>query len=293
VIVSLLCLTLAADPAPLAPEAARESAEPPAPPERPVPATTVSEPRVWPDAQPVGPYGQSAWSDRRLFPGTRVYVAPPGATFEWWLENKTPFNGDPLRWRSLWELSFGLGHRLQLDLYLRTEQLGEGPMRLESERVELRYALADWGRLPGNPTLYLEWIRQEAGPMRGEVKLLLGGNVTERLYWGLNFFFERDLYGAQQGQEYGLNAGLSYSLLASKLSLGAEVQLELEDAKGHHGDPDSIEVLAGPSLAWHPVKGAHLLLVWFLGPAFERASPSDARGAHGLMQPTLVAGWRF
>ncbi|MFT3835581.1 MAG: hypothetical protein QM723_01115 [Myxococcaceae bacterium] len=41
------------------------------------------------------------------------------------------------------------------------------------------------------------------------------------------------------------------------------------------------------------MKHAHVLLVWFAGPAFERGSPSEARTGHSLMQPTLVAGWRF
>lgn len=294
----LLVSALAADPPPVAPEEAHESREQTEPlqsvePPPKVPTTTVTEPHVYGDDQKVGPYRQPEWTETRHFPGTRVFVAPPSATFEWWLENKTPFDGGEMRWRSMWEMSFGLGHRLQLDFYLRTEQFGEKPAYLESERVELRYAFADWGKIPGNPTLYLEWIRQETGPMRGEVKLLFGGDLTDRLYWGFNLFFERDLYGAAQGQEYGLNAGISYALLERTLSLGAEVQVELEDAKRHHGDPDSIEVLLGPSVVWHPVKHAHVLLVWFVGPAFERGSPTESRNGHSLMQPTLVAGWRF
>jgi len=291
-----LALTFAADPPPIAPEEAHENREqrdaPPAEPKK-VPSTTVTEPRVFADDTKVGPYQQPEWTERRHFPGTRVYVAPPVATFEWWLENKTPFDGTDMRWRSMFEFSFGLGHRLQLDFYLRTEQFGEKPAYLESERVELRYAFADWGKIPGNPTLYLEWIRQELGPMRGEVKLLFGGDFTERLYWGFNLFFERDLYGPLPGQEYGLNAGLSYALIERTLSLGAEVQVELEDAKRHHGDPDSIEILLGPSIVWRPVKQAHVLLVWFVGPAFERANVTEPRNGHSLMQPTLVAWWRF
>ncbi|MFT3835582.1 MAG: hypothetical protein QM723_01120 [Myxococcaceae bacterium] len=187
----LLVSALAADPPPVAPEEARESreqAEPlqsVEPPPSKVPTTTVTEPHVFGDDQKVGPYRQPEWTETRHFPGTRVFVAPPSATFEWWLENKTPFDGGDMRWRSMWEMSFGLGHRLQLDFYLRTEQFGEKPAYLESERVELRYAFADWGKIPGNPTLYLEWIRQETGPMRGEVKLLFGGDLHRPALLGL------------------------------------------------------------------------------------------------------------
>ena len=152
------------------------------------PETTVHAPG-WEESLREGPYQQPQWTERRRFPGTRVYVAPPGsATFEFWLENKTPFGGEN-RLRTLYEMAFGLGHRLQLDLYVRTQVDGQGPMVIESERLELRWALADWGVLPGNPTLYLEWIRPTDGPMRAELKLLLGGELSPRLYWGFNLFF--------------------------------------------------------------------------------------------------------
>ncbi len=42
-----------------------------------------------------------------------------------------------------------------------------------------------------------------------------------------------------------------------------------------------------------PLPAAHVLLVWFVGPAFERAAPPAPRTGHALMQPTLVVGWRF
>jgi hypothetical protein len=54
----------------------------------------------------------------------------------------------------------GLGHRLQLDLYLQTEQAGhQAPLEIGAEKVELRWALADWGVIPLNPTLYAEFVR--------------------------------------------------------------------------------------------------------------------------------------
>lgn len=256
--------------------------------------TVVTDAHPWAESQRVGSYDQPAWTDRRRFPGTRVYVAPAGtATFEFWNETKVPFDGGDARVRTLWELAIGLGHRLQLDVYLRTESTGENPMALESERVELRWALANWGVIPGNPTLYVEWIRQTTGPMRGEVKLLLGGELSERLYWGANLFFETDLFGPNTGHEYGLTGGLSYSLLDSKLSLGAEARVEIVDDRLQGRAPLGLELLLGPALSWRPVPGAHVLLVWFLGPELERGSATDAFAGRFVMQPTLVAGWRF
>ena len=255
--------------------------------------TVIAAPRGWPEAERTGPYQQPDWTERRRFPGTRVYVAPPGAaTFEVWLENKTPIGGDN-RLRTLYEMSFGLGHRLQLDLYVRTEALGLTPMFIESERLELRWALADWGVLPGNPTLYLEWIRQTTGPMKAELKLLLGGELSSRLYWGFNLFWERELWGTAQANEYGFTGGVSYSVIASQFSIGAEARVELVDTRNTRFNPDSIEVLVGPTFVWRPIPQANVLLVCFVGPELERAAAGDPYKAAFVMQPTLVAGWRF
>lgn len=243
----------------------------------------------------VAPRGtqQPGWTERRLFPGTRIYVAPAGsATFEFWLENKTPFGKDN-RLRTLYELALGLGHRLQLDLYVRTQADGLGAMFLESERLELRWALADWGVIPGNPTVYLEWIRQTAGPMKGEVKLLFGGELSPRVFWGVNLFYERELWGTDQTQEYGVTAGLTFAALPDHFSLGGELRVELVDTRTRRFNPDGIEVLVGPTFAWRPVPAAHVLLVWFLGPELERSAPDAPYAPVFVMQPTLVAGWRF
>ncbi len=256
--------------------------------------TTVIDSRPPSENDPVGPYGQPRWTDRRRFPATRVYVAPPGsATFEFWFEPKVSSDGSPMRLRSMYEMSFGLGHRLQLDLYLRLQHKGTDPMQLESERVELRYALADWGVIPGNPTLYLEWIRPTVDPQRVELKLLLGGQLSPRLFWGANLFWERELWGGPQESEYGATLGLSYSLLDSKLSLGAEAKVEFVDHRTTRFNPDEIELLLGPCISWRPIPNAHVLLVAFLGPEFSRPDSLTPHGAVVVFQPNLVMGWRF
>ena len=268
---------------------AAENAAPAASPE-----TTVVGKRDEDEQTLVGEYQQPKWTDRRRFLGVRLYVAPPGAaTFEFWFEGKVRSNGEPVRLRSMFEGSFGLGHRLQLDLYLRTQSDGADVVRLESERVELRYALADWGVLWGNPTLYLEYILPTAGPHKAEVKVLLGGALSKRLFWGVNLFFERELWGLQQGHEYGLVGGLAYSLLDSKWSLGVETSLELIDTRAARFSPLEIEWLIGPTMSWRPVPQAHVLLTAYGGPVFTRGAASEAFGAHFVFQPRLVSGWRF
>lgn len=255
--------------------------------------TTVIGKRDEKETDAVGEYQQPKWTDRRRFPGVRLYVAPAGAaTFEFWSEGKVTSDGEPSRLRTMYEVSFGLGHRLQVDLYLRTQSDGADVLRVESERLELRWALADWGVLWGNPTLYLEYIRQTEGPHKAEVKLLLGGALGPGLFWGLNLFFERELWG-NQGHEYGLVAGLAWSLIDSRLSVGAETRLELVDGRAARFSPLEVEWLVGPSLSYRPIPQAHVLFTAYLGPGFSRASAGDAFGARFVFQPSLVLGWRF
>jgi hypothetical protein len=259
----------------------------------PLAETTVTAPRDESENAPVGDYAQPKWTDRRRFPGVRLYVAPPGAaTFEFWGEGKVTSDAEPARLRTMYEVSFGLGHRLQLDLYLRTESNGADVLRIESERLELRWALADWGVLWGNPTLYLEYIRQTEGPHKAEVKVLLGGALSPRWFWGANLFFETELWG-DQGHEYGAVAGVAYSLVDSKLSLGAETRVEVVDTRATRLTPLEIEWLIGPSLSWRPVPQAHVLFTAYLGPGFSRGAGSDPFSARLVFQPSLVIGWRL
>jgi len=260
----------------------------------PVPETQVHE-RELKEEQRIGEYAQPRWTARRRFPTTRLYVVPPGtAQFEAWLETKTPF-GDPgdTRFRSLYELELGLGHRLQLDLYLETLQQGTEAWAVSSEKAELRYAFADWGVLPGNPTVYLEWTRQHEGPHKGEIKLLLGDEFAPRWHWGVNLVFERELGGAAQGHEYAVTGAVSYTVWDQIFSVGAEAKVEGVDVRGHRFDFNGYEFLAGPSLQWRPVRHSHLDLVALFGVETERADASSPFGTQALFEPTLVVGWEF
>src|SRR5258705_5616188 len=69
----------------------------------------------------VGPYLQPEWSTKRWSAATRVYVhAMPGeAEFEQWIEiRKKKTVSEPVEIRLRQEFTYGLGDRLQLDLYV-------------------------------------------------------------------------------------------------------------------------------------------------------------------------------
>jgi hypothetical protein len=256
--------------------------------------TTVRAERTLREEERIGAYAQPRWTAARRFPTTRIYVVPEGTlSLAWWLQTKKRI--DPsrdVRFRSLYEVELGLGHRLQLDLYLETEQRNAGAWGISREKVELRYALADWGVLPGNPTLYLEWIRAQSGVHAGELKALVGGELWRGWHWGANAVFEHEL-GGKHANEYALTGAVARTLVDEKLSLGGELKLEAADEGPRRFAFLAYEVLAGPSLQWRPVPAAHIDLVALFGVELERASPGTPFQSAFVTEPMLVVGWEL
>jgi hypothetical protein len=200
----------------------------------------------------VGPYAQPRWTATRRFTTTRVYVVPAGKVeVEYWLRTTVKRDGTTA-YRSLYEIEFGLPHRFQFDVYLRTDQSADTGEIVMSEQLELRYALAQWGKIPGNPTLYLEWIRHDRQdePDQIEPKLLLGGELWPRWHWGVNFVGEFQT-GGDLEREYSVRSGLSYCAVDSRLSVGAEAQASFTDTRADRGSFEE-SVVVGPSLQYRP-----------------------------------------
>jgi hypothetical protein len=237
----------------------------------------------------IGSYEQPRWTARRRFATTRVYVRPEGTfALEWWLQLKQSLKDqDVARYRSQYELEMGLGHRLQLDVYVETQQQGhQAPLELRAEKLELRWALADWGVIPLNPTAYVEFIRMHDGPPKIELKALLGEELAPRWHWGFNLVFEHELGGALEN-EYAAVTGLSYTIADDLFALGAEVKGETVDVAGDRFAFDAWALLVGPSLSWRPVPPMHVLLVALFGQ--ETEGPEKT----GIFESTLVVGWEL
>jgi hypothetical protein len=239
----------------------------------------------------IGTYGQPRWSANRRFPTTRVYVAPAGkASFEVWQRYNAPLAHavDGRRIQTFMEAEFGLGHRLQADLYIITEQEGyKGEIVVKKEKAELRYAFADWGKLWGNPTVYLEWTRESGAPDAIEGKLLLGGQLAEGWHAGANLAFEKVLGGASLGHEYQVTAGISRTLVDESLSVGLEARSELHDSTGSRLSFHEAAHLVGPSIAWSPIGPAHFLWTVLAGEA------KDGGTYAGALESWFIAGWTF
>jgi Putative MetA-pathway of phenol degradation len=218
--------------------------------EAPAVEVTGTAPDVLRQERPVGPYNQPEWTTQRPFGASRVYVRPPGTLQfnQFW----TPeFNDDVVEHAFREEVEIGLPYRLQLDLY-QNWGIEEGDAFYKGSSVELRYALANWGKIPLNPTLYGEWNFNDRDPDAWELKLLLGQTFGHRWNWAGNFTYEQET-GAEREQEIALSSALSYALIDQTLNAGVEMLWERKTSKHSRGDPENA-FLIGPSINVRPTR---------------------------------------
>jgi hypothetical protein len=231
----------------------------------------------------VGPYRQPEWTTARRFPTTRVYIqrAPGEVAFEQWWRART-YDDSPSKHLFIEELEFGLPHRMQLDLYYEWVH-EEGETSFHDFGVELRWALADWGVIPLNPTLYGEYkfVDSEHGDDVIELKLLLGDEITSKLRYGINFVYEREIGGALTN-EFVIANGISYTIIDRVLSAGIEMRYVYEDESSNRGSGEQ-KFNIGPSVQWRLSNRAHLDLVCLFGCTDE--SPKT--------ESYVVFGWDF
>jgi hypothetical protein len=243
----------------------------------PAPATSVSEDAL------VGPYQQPEWTEHRRFTTTRVYIQqePWEIGFEQWWRARAYDNSQPAH-RFSEELEIGLPHRFQLDFYWNWAH-DEAGTHHDEYSVELRYALADWGKIWGNPTLYLEYafVNHDFGGDTLESKVLFGDDFGQGWHWGLNFIFESEL-SLERSKEVSISGGLSRTIIDSVLSAGFEWQWRQDTVAGQRGDPE-IQFEIGPSLQWRIGKNAHLDLVGLFG----------TTGDGPKFESFVVFGWDF
>ena len=214
----------------------------------------------------LGDYRQPEWTFHRRFPTTRVYLQkePWELGYEQWWRGRFLRNGAQAhRFQSEFEL--GLPHRFQFDLYENWTSDENARMRHLSVAPELRWALADWGVIPLNPTLYGEWqfVDPARGPDVWEVKLLLGEQLAPRWHWGLNLVYEQES-GGGRATEMAWSQGVSYVVLDQRLSAGLEMRFAHETSRGNRSQPD-ISYLLGPSVQWRPFSRVHVDLVSLFG----------------------------
>ena len=219
------------------------------------------------DSSLIGEYDQPEWTEHRRFPTTRCYLQqePGEIGVEQWIRSE--FNkGERATHRVQSEAEIGLPGRMQADFYINSEIEKTGTYYYDNFAMELRYALADWGVIPLNPTLYGEYKIKDTdrGADVGEVKVLIGDQFGNGWAWAYNLAYEWDLWGDEQAEELGHCFGLSKTIIDRKLSLGVEGRYTSETVKGERDNPEKC-LNVGPSIQWRPVINSHIDLCPLIG----------------------------
>ena len=246
--------------------------------------TAIAEPLVVTGEEVPSAYGAPPGLSRSRFSNlTNAYVLPPGAVFAGLI-----YQGDALRFNRpdhsfTQEVEIGLPYRFGVAIE-NTIEAFRGHTQERTFSIEGRYALADWNKIPLNPTIFVEYkfgigdILHDEGPPEPlpkgeaeeflaeheplpdafEVRLLLAQDFGEYVEWALNGFFEQEV-GGDRGREYGFaqSAMVPIILPHERLKVGVEMQLTTLTDKGIRDDP-SYRLIIGPSIAWKPTKNTRL-----------------------------------
>jgi hypothetical protein len=231
-------------------------------------------------------YGATPGFSRSRFSNlTNAYVLPPGAVYTGLI-----YQGDSLKFNRpdhmlTQEVEIGLPHRFGIAFENSIEN-HRGTTQERTFSIEGRYALADWNKIPLNPTLFVEYkfgvgdILHDEGPPEEvpkgegrafleehmplpdsvEVRLLLAQDFSNKVEWAANFFFEQETSG-DRGREVGFAQSLMFPILLSneRLKVGAEMQYtSFSDAGLREEGTKSARVVIGPTVAWKPSRNSRL-----------------------------------
>jgi hypothetical protein len=256
-----------------------------------MPEITVYGKKELKEEQLIGSYEQPRWTAERRFPTTRVYVIPEGKfEFEWWTRMEAQRRGSHEKGHEeqyYYEVEMGLPNRFQLDLYQRFEDTGgkDGSLNFAEQSVELRWAMANWGKIWGNPTWYIEYTSINQARDKEEMKLLLGDELGTRWHWGLNLVREWTVTSPENREvENEITGGVAYTIKDSYLSAGLEAKASTESEMQSDSSMKWYHTFkVGPSMQWKPMPQADIQFVPLVG---------IGNGSEKY-QIWLIAGWEF
>src|SRR5437870_5582047 len=206
-------------------------------------------------------YGAPGGPSRARFaPLTSAYVLPPWTFYFGTIYEGSAFRDGPPDHLFTEEVEMGLPHRFGLAAETSIERFNGGG-GFSTVSIEGRYALADWNKIPLNPTLFAEYkfgvgtIRHEEGPPPPpgeeeeesgppkvpdayEFRLLLAQDFGDRIEWAMNWFFEKENTG-DRGREWGFaqSASMPVLLERERLKVGVETENKNFTVKDTRGDP--------------------------------------------------------
>ena len=226
-------------------------------------------------------YGAPPGLSRSRFSNTtQAYVLPPWAFFFGEIYEGQGFRHGPPDHLFTQEIEMGLPYRFGVAAETKFERFNGGG-GAETVSLEARWALADWNKIPLNPTLFAEYkfgvgtIRHEEGPPPPageeeeesgppkvpdayEFRLLLAQDFGERFEWAMNWFFEKENTG-DRGREWGFSQSVMTPILLpnERLKVGVEMEYKNFTVKDTRGNPENIFVI-GPTVAWKPTASTRL-----------------------------------
>jgi len=226
-------------------------------------------------------YGAPPGLSRSRFSNTvNAYVLPPWSFFFGELFEGTGFRHGPPDYLFTQEIEMGLPYRFNIAAESQFERFNGGG-GAQTVSLEARWALADWNKIPLNPTVFAEYkfgvgtIRheevppppgggeeEESGPPKVpdayEVRLLLAQDFFERVEWAMNWFFEKENTG-DRGREWGFSqAAMTPILLPNeRLKVGIEMEYRNLTVKDTRGDPLNSFTI-GPTVAWKPTNSTRV-----------------------------------
>jgi hypothetical protein len=249
--------------------------------------TATAEPLVVTGEEVPSAYGAPPGFSRNRFSNlTNSYVLPPGAVYAGLI-----YQGDALRFNRpdhmlTQEIELGLPYRFGVAVENSIENF-RGRTQERTFSIEARYALADWNKIPLNPTIFVEYkfgigdILHDEGPPEAmgpgeaeeflaehhplpdaaEVRLLLSQDFGEHVEWALNGFFEQEV-GGDRGREVGFAQSIMFPIILpnERLKVGAEMQFTSFTDRGIRdgGEDPSYRCVIGPTIAWKPTRNTRL-----------------------------------
>src|SRR6478752_10084976 len=226
-------------------------------------------------------YGAPPQFSRSRFSDTvNAYVLPPWAFFFGELFEGQGFRHGPPDYLFTQEIEMGLPWRFNVAAETEFERFNGGGGD-QTVSLEGRWALADWNKIPLNPTIFAEYkfgvgpIRheevppppgggeeEESGPPQipnaYELRLLLAQDFGEHIEWAMNWFFEKENTG-DRGREWGFSQAAMVPILLpnERLRVGIEMEYKNTTVKDTRGDPLHSFTI-GPTLAWKPTAQTRL-----------------------------------
>ena len=221
----------------------------------------VSESRVVVEAQAgefPSAYGAPPdLSHGRISTLTKSYVLSPFSfEFETGYEGAVFRDGAPLHlFRQ--EIEMGLPGRFTIGVQNQFAHV-EGETRETSFTLEGRYALANWNKLPLNPTVSVEYRLGlgHAEADSGEIALLVSHDFPHLVEWAMNVFVDHEFE-----RRRSTNAGFAQSVEVPILLPKEKLEVGLETLYRSGGEFPQIGRTAkglsiGPTLAWRPSQKA-------------------------------------